>query len=66
MLRVVTQQLLSLENVTHCGASLSEQLKSVIGFLQLLKTVLFDFTNNVGILTLSGLGNSIEAYANCD
>ena len=34
-----------LENATHCGPSLSEQLKSVVGFLQLLKTVLFDFTN---------------------
>ena len=39
-----------LENATHCGASLSEQLKSVVGFLQLLKTVLFDFAKNAGIL----------------
>ena len=30
-----------LENAMHCGASLSERLKSVVGFLQLLKTVLF-------------------------
>ena len=30
-----------LENAAHCGASLSERLKSVVGFLQLLKTVLF-------------------------
>ena len=49
-----------LENATHCGASLSEQLKSVVGFLQLLKTVLFDFAKNTGILTLSGLGDSRE------
>ena len=33
--------LIILENAVHCGASLSEQLKSVVGFLQLLKTVLF-------------------------
>ena len=32
---------LLLENAAHCGASLSERLKSVVGFLQLLKTVLF-------------------------
>ena len=49
-----------LENATHCGASLSEQLKSVVGFLQLLKTVLFDFAKNAGILTLSGLGDRRE------
>ena len=30
-----------LENATHCGVSLSKRLKSVVGFLQLLKTVLF-------------------------
>ena len=29
-----------IENAVHCGASLSERLKSVVGFLQLLKTVL--------------------------
>ena len=48
-----------LENATHCGASLSEELKSVVGFLQLLKMVLFDFAKNAGIFTLSGLGNTI-------
>ena len=44
-----------LENATHCGVRLSEQLKSVVGFFQ-LKMVLFDFAKNAGILTLSGLG----------
>ena len=44
-----------LENATHCGASLSEQLKSVVGFLQLFKTVLFDFAKNADIFTLSGI-----------
>ena len=52
-----------LENATHCGASLSKQLKSVVTFLQLLKTVLFDFAKNVGILTLSGLSNSREDWS---
>ena len=47
----------------HCGASLSKQLKSVVGFLQLLKTVLFDFAKNVGILTLSRLGNRREDWS---
>ena len=28
-------------NAMHCGVSLSERFKSVVGFLQLLKTVLF-------------------------
>ena len=49
-----------LENATHCGASLSEQLKPVVSFLQLLKTVLFDFAKNAGILALSGFGNRRE------
>ena len=47
----------------HCGTSLSEQLKSVVGFLQLLKMVLFDFAKNAGILTLSGLSNSREDWS---
>ena len=43
-------------------------MKCVVGFLQLLKTVLFDFAKNAGILTLSGLviGERIEVYTNCE
>ena len=55
-----------LENAAHCGASLSERLKSVVGFLQLLKTVFFFFifrrTRSFAWCRDSVIGERFEVY----
>ena len=58
-----------LENAAHCGASLSERLKSVVGFLQLLKTVLF-LSMGVGSFKVEGIHELLhpvtkEPVCNC-
>ena len=55
-----------LENATHCGASLSERLKSVVGFLQLLKTVSLPRTCPFSQYQDSVIGERIEVYTNCE
>ena len=52
-----------LETVTHCGVRLSERLKSVVGFLQLLKTVslprMCPFSQYQDVVAMCSLDNTV-------
>ena len=56
----------TLENATHCGVSLSERLKSVVGFFQLFKTVSLPRMCPFSQYQDSVMGERIEVHANCE
>ena len=57
---------ITIENATHCGASLSEQLKSDVSFLQLTVLLYLRRTRAFSHYQDSVIVERIEVYANCE